>query len=145
MSELKLRPPKAAKLRRVRSICPIQLSKSNAFRPRQEGGWLQSAIVITLADCGACVKWLLAWTAARNNPTLPKPKGGAPNGADELRVDWSSVIIPLRYSQPKDKNGKGGPPAQDGHRVTPTLQRLRREEGQGEIADGTKAGGRGED
>jgi len=62
MSELKLRPPKAAKLRRVRSICPIQLSKSNSFRPRQEGGWLQSAIVITLAYCGVCVKWLLVWT-----------------------------------------------------------------------------------
>ena len=66
--ELKLRPAKYPKLRRVR--CTIQLSKSNSFRPSSRGGWLHSAIVVTVADCQAGYNWLFAWTSARSSSPL---------------------------------------------------------------------------
>ena len=51
----------------VATFLPILFNCQRAILPgpRPEGGWLQSAIVITLADCGVCVKWLLVWTPSR--------------------------------------------------------------------------------
>ena len=52
----------------VATFLPILFNCQRAILPvpRPEGGWLQSANVITLAYCGVCVKWLLVWTSARD-------------------------------------------------------------------------------